>query len=122
MARAALTYSAFVANGHLTDPAGTTIDQANGMRIANAKPELTMLRVANTNGSARVVTVKAGDSPPALAAGLGDLSQSVPATTGVEWLGPFESGRFLQSDGSMEIDFAASFAGTITAFQLPRNT
>lgn len=122
MARTVLPYSNLVANSHLTDPAGTTIDQANGMYIAASRPELTLLRVANTNGSPRVVTVKAGSSPPAGAAGQGDLTQSVPATTGVEWLGPFESGRFLQSDGTIQIDFAASFAGTITAFKVPRNT
>ena len=80
--------------------------------IAAAKPERTILRVTNTNGSDRVVTIKAGDNPPALAAGLGDLAVTVAATTGVQWLGPFESGRFLQADGSMEIDIAASMAGT----------
>lgn len=122
MARTVLPYSTLVANSNLTDPAGTTIDQANGMYIAASRPELTLLRVANTNGTARVVTVKAGDSPPALAAGQGDLAVTVGATTGVQWVGPFESGRFIQADGTIEIDFAASFAGTITAFRVPRGT
>lgn len=122
MARTVVPYSTLVANSNLTDPAGTTIDQANGMYIAASRPELTLLRVANTNGSNRVVTIKAGDSPPALAQGLGDLAVTVAATTGVQWIGPFESGRFIQGDGTIEIDFAASFAGTITAFKVPRNT
>jgi hypothetical protein len=122
MARTAVAYTPWVANSNLTDPAGTTIDQANGMKIAAAKPELTVLRVANTNGSNRVVTIKAGDAPPAGASGQGDLAVTVAATTGVQWIGPFESGRFIQADGTMEIDFAASFAGTITAFSLPRGT
>lgn len=122
MARTALPYSTLVANSNLTDPAGTTIDQANGMVISASRPELTLLRVANTNGSNRVVTIKAGDSPPAIAAGLGNLDVTVAATTGVQWIGPFESGRFIQNDGTIEIDFAASFAGTITAFKVPRGT
>lgn len=122
MPRTAVPYSSLVANSNLTDPAGTTIDQANGMYIAASKPELTLLRVANTNGTQRVVTIKAGDNPPALAAGQGDLAVTVAATTGVQWIGPFESGRFLQADGTLEIDFAASFAGTITAFRVPRGT
>jgi hypothetical protein len=122
MARTAVPYSNLVANSNLTDPAGTTIDQANGMYIAAARPELTLLRVANTNGSNRVVTIKAGPNPPALAAGQGDLAVTVAATTGVQWIGPFESGRFIQSDGTINIDFAASFAGTITAFKVPRGT
>lgn len=122
MARTVVPYSTLVANSNLSNPAGTTIDQANGMYIAAAKPELTVLRVANTNGSDRVVTIKAGDSPPALAAGQGDLAVTVTATTGVQFIGPFESGRFIQADGTMEVDFAASFAGTITAFRVPRGT
>lgn len=122
MARTALPYSNLVANSNLAQPAGTTIDQANGMVIAAARPELTILRVANTNGTDRVVTVKAGDNPPALAAGQGDLAVTVVATTGVQFIGPFESGRFIQADGTMEIDFAASFAGTITALKVPRGT
>lgn len=122
MARTALPYSNLVANSNLSQPAGTTIDQANGMVIAAARPELTILRVANTNGTDRIVTIKAGDNPPALAAGQGDLAVTVVATTGVQFIGPFESGRFIQSDGTMEIDFAASFAGTITALKVPRGT
>ncbi|MEU7831383.1 MULTISPECIES: hypothetical protein [unclassified Nonomuraea] len=122
MARTALPYSNLVANSNLSQPAGTTIDQANGMVIAAARPELTILRVANTNGTDRVVTIKAGDNPPALAAGQGDLAVTVAATTGVQFIGPFESGRFIQADGTMEIDFAASFAGTITALKVPRGT
>jgi hypothetical protein len=122
LARTVVPYSNLVANSNLTDPAGTTIDQANGMYIAATRPELTLLRVANTNGSNRVVTIKAGTNPPALAAGQGDLAVTVAATTGVQWIGPFESGRFIQSDGTINIDFAASFAGTITAFKVPRGT
>ena len=122
MARTAVPYSNLVANSNLAQPAGTTIDQSNGMYIAAARPELTILRVANTNGTDRVVTIKAGDNPPALAAGQGDLAVTVAATSGVQFIGPFESGRFIQADGTMEIDFAASFAGTITALKVPRGT
>lgn len=123
MARTAIPYSVWVANSNLTDPAGTTLDPTNDHVINNpSKPELTMLRVTNTSGSPRIVTVKAGDSPPALAAGLGDLTVTVAATTGVQWIGPFESGRFIQADGTMEIDIETGHTGTITAFFLPRNT
>lgn len=122
MARTAITYSALVANSNLSDPAGTDLDATNDHVIAAAEPERTVLRVTNTNGSDRVITVKAGDSPPALAAGQGDLTVTVAATTGVQFIGPFESGRFLQSDGTMLIDVAASHTGKITAFKLPRTT
>jgi hypothetical protein len=122
MARTVVAYSPLVPNSSLSNPAGTAVDQANGMTIAKAKPELTVLRVANTDGAPHNVIVRAGVNPPDIAASLGDLTVSVPATTGVVFLGPFESGRFVQKDGSLSIDFAASFAGTITAFSIPRNT
>lgn len=119
MARTAVAYSKWVANANLADPAGTTADATNGHVINAAVPERTVLRVSNTAGSALAVTVKAGDYPPALASGQGDLAVTVAASTGVQFIGPFESGRFLQSDGSLQVDLAGGFAGKVTAFLLP---
>ena len=70
--------------------------------------------------TALTLTVKAGDHPPALAAGQGDLAVTVAFGT-VQFIGPFESGRFVQSDGSMLIE-STTTTGTITAFKVPRNT
>lgn len=122
MATTAVPYSDLVPNGDFTQPAGTTtvVAPTNNMQIADAVPELTILRVANT-GVEQDITVKAGQNPPALAAGQGDLVVTVAATTGVEYIGPFESGRFLQSDGSMLIE-AETVDATIIAFKVPRNT
>ena len=130
MAITALPINNFVANGSLADPTGVAISSgaANRGQVpsvptppakVNAKPELLLLRVANASGGAANVIVKAGAYPPALASGQGDLTVSAPnsATT---WLGPFESGRFLQADGSVLVETAATM--TITAFGFPRNT
>lgn len=122
MARTAVAYSTLVANNKLTDPAGTSLDATNDHVINAAKPERTLLRVTNTHGSDHDVTIKAGDNPPAFGAGLGDLVVTVAATSGVQWIGPFESGRFLQDDGTLQVDIAASHAGTITAFLIPKST
>jgi hypothetical protein len=93
---------------------------APGHPDAGAVPELTVLRlVAGSTGGN--VTVKAGTQPLAIAAGQGDLVVAVGASATV-WIGPFESGRFLQSDGSMLVDVATAYvAGTITAFKVPRH-
>jgi hypothetical protein len=122
MATTDVAYSNLVPNGNLAQPAGTTLVVAptNNLRIVNAVPELTVLRVVNT-GAEQDITIKAGDNPPALAAGQGDLVVTVAATTGVQFIGPFESGRFVQSDGSMLIE-AETVDGTITALRVPRNT
>lgn len=129
MARTAVAYSNLVPNSSLADPAGTATNAGtgNGHVIpaagpgAKAMPELTILRVTAgaTGGN---VTIKAGTLPLAIASGQGDLVVAV-ANSATVWIGPFESGRFLQSDGSMLVDIAAAFvAGTITAFKVPRNT
>lgn len=120
MARAAVAYSNLVPNGVLSDPSGTalTAGDANGGKIAAAVPELTVLRVVcgATGGNFVVLT---GDNPPALAAGQGSLTETFTANE-VNFVGPVESGRFLQSDGSME--FTCTQAMTVTALRAPRNT
>lgn len=123
MATTQLTYSNLVPNSNLVQPAGTTLVAAatNNMQLANAFPELTILRVTNSDDdTALTLTVKAGDSPPALAAGQGDFSVSI-AFGATHFIGPFESGRFVQSDGSMLIE-STTVTGTITALKVPRNT
>lgn len=129
MARTNLPLTNLVANGGLTDPAGTAIDQANGMNVAipttaiPSGPHLDklVLRVANTAGGAKNTIVRAGANPPSFRASVGDLTVQVPATTGVKWLGPFEIARFMQADGSLNIDFESGATGTITAFMAPGN-
>jgi hypothetical protein len=94
----------------------------NGVVVEDAVPELTLIRTTHTDGAAHDLIVRAGDNPPALAAGQGDLTVEVAATSGVRYFGPFESGRFLQNDGSMHIDFETGYAGTIDILRIPRNT
>lgn len=130
MARVALAYSATVPNGSLADPVGvaTVAGPGNGLQIPSVPvppavvrslPELTLLRVSNASGGSGTVTVKAGAQPLAIASGLGDLAVTV-ANGATSWIGPFESGRFEQSDGSMIVE--SSVVMTVTAFQVKRNT
>lgn len=124
MARTSVSYSNLNANASTADPAGTTIDSTlvtNGVTINNAVPEETIIRVANTAGATKVVTINAGDYPPALAAGQGAITGTVPATTGVLWFGPFEGGRVQQRvNAAITVDFASGTTGTITVFRVPR--
>lgn len=126
MARTAVPYSNLVPNGNLADPAGTSVTSGagNGGQIpatssARAVPELTIIRAVNASGGSGTATVLAGTYPPALAAGQGNLAVTV-ANSGTQWIGPFESGRFMQSDGSIIVE--TSVAMTLTAFKVPRNT
>lgn len=119
MARTEVPYSSLVGNGALADPTPTTADATNDHVINAAVPERTLLRVYNTAVSAKTVTIVAGDYPPAIASGQGGLTVSVGAS-GIQWLGPFESGRFLQKDGTLEVDLESGFTGSLTAFKVPK--
>lgn len=119
MARTAVTVNTLTANTAV-EATDTTADTTNDHVVSGVPCEELILRFANTNGSDRVATILAGDNPPADAAGQGDLAVTVPATTGVRWVGPLSSARFVQSDGTVLIDLAASFAGTVTAYRVPR--
>lgn len=122
MPRTAVAYSAFTPNAHTTDPAGTAITSGagNGGQVAASLPELTLIRVSNASGGAGTATVLAGTNPPALAAGLGNLTTASIANGALGWIGPFESGRFIQSDGSLIVETSVNM--TMTAFRIPRNT
>jgi hypothetical protein len=145
MARTTLTPNAMAANGILLNNAGTAIDAANGMTIplpstgfpAAPGPDTLLLYVQNTTGSTKTVTVRAGansgtigsappytgvdPNAPAFRGGLGDLvTGNLTATTGTAFIGPFDVARFVQTDGSVAVDFASSMTGTIWAILLPK--
>lgn len=128
MARTAVAYTALTYNASTADPAGVALNPGvgNGHVVpaagpgSQAEPEKTLLRVVvgATGGN---ITVKAGSQPLAIASGQGDLVVTA-ANSSTNWIGPFDSGRFLQADGSILVDVAAAVVpGTITAFKVPRH-
>jgi hypothetical protein len=125
MPRTAVVPRALAKNSNLIGSSGaTTIDStlvAAGVTIANAKPERLLLRVTNTEASTNTVTVKAGANPPALRAGGGDLVVTLAATTGVQFIGPLESDKYLQADGSLSIDLESGMTGSLDALYWPRS-
>jgi hypothetical protein len=135
MARTNLPLSKFLANSAtgLADPAGTNVDVANGMNIAlassavpsAASADRLVIRFNQTFAGSKNLIIRAGGgvgagNPPAFRQGLGDLK--VPANAAVVWAGPFELARFVQTDGSINVDFDSGTTGTVTAFLLPKNT
>jgi hypothetical protein len=121
MARVALPYSTLVSNSNLLDPTGvaTVAGAGNGLQTPDISPnrrqsvpELTLLRVANASGGSGTISVLAGTNPPNVAAGQGNLTVTVANTT-TQWVGPFESNRFIQSDGSLIME--TSVVMTVTA-------
>ena len=117
MARTALPVTTAYNSG--AAPTATAVDPTNGHVIAaSATPtEELLIVVNNTFAGTKVVTIKAGDSPPALAAGQGDLAITCAASTdGIPLR--VESARFLQADGTINLDIAASMTGTIVVYKV----
>ncbi len=119
MTRTAVTVTDLTAATSVADPAGTTADPTNGHTVTGVRPEVLLFRVKNTTGGALNAILRAGTQPLANASGQGDLTVSVGAGA-IVFIGPTESARFLQSDGSVSLDLQATFAGTVTAFKVNR--
>lgn len=120
MARTNVPLTALAANAGTEQAAGTTADPTNDHVIpALGNTEHLLIRFANTAGADHTATIKAGVGE---SAGQGDLPAiTVPATTGVMLVAGLESARFMQADGSIYVDLDTGFAGTVTAYRLPRS-
>lgn len=103
----------------LADPAGTTADPTNGHTVTGTRPEVLAFRVKNTTAGSLNAILRAGTQPLAPSSGQGDLTVAVAAGATV-WIGPAESARFLQPDGSVSLDLQTGFTGTVTAFKVNR--
>lgn len=121
MARVTLTPTALTgptaaAPNGVADPTGTAAvaGAGNGFTIPYTGAQVVLLRVSNATAGAGTVSVLGGVQPLAPSSGQGPATATIPATTGVSWLGPFESARFAQADGSYAIE--TSIVLTVTAF------
>lgn len=117
MARTNVPITALTANAANADPATTALDATNGHTIAvGGLTDRLAIEVKNTFAGAKSVTVKAGANPPAIRAGLGDLTKSL-AQDEITIL-VLESARFVQADGAIYVDLTAGTTGTIRAYRL----
>jgi hypothetical protein len=112
-------------NSVVTQPATQAFDTDGDIPIAvGGRMDRLILEIINTAGAALTVTIKAGDNPPSPLAA--DLAVALAATgggTAKRIIGPFESARFLQDDGTVLVNFLAASstpAGTIRAYRLPK--
>lgn len=125
MARTAVHVTTLTANAFTAEAAGTAIDATNNhvIPVTAGLTEEFIIRVSHTTGSSKTVTVKSGDSPPALESGVGDISASFAdgsVTPVVKYIGPLSSARFLQNDGTVNIDVTAGTTGFIEVYTIPR--
>ncbi len=120
MARTNIPITQALANNQVA-AAPTTIDAVNSHNVAaGGFTRRLLLRINNTFAGIKIVTLKAGVYPGAARQGIGDLALSIPASS-VAYV-PIESARYEQTDGSINIDIAASMTGTIEALQLAKGS
>jgi hypothetical protein len=109
-------------------PTGDTLDTGTAaVTLAAAVGGLSghvILEVTNNAAAANDLTVSvlAGDRPPAERAGLGALDTAI-AQNATKIIGPFESARFIQDDGSLSVTFtpaAGTIAATIRCYKMPK--
>lgn len=91
---------------------------------ANFKRLLILVHISDGSGTGGAVTLKAGTAHPAFRRGLGDLAIGGDLVADDEYvLGPIETARFIQADGTIHIDITdtsnSNIAGTIEAYELP---
>lgn len=106
-----LDHTESVANIGIT---ASTVTQTNGVTIADAfsnKNNSMFIVINNTATSASLLTVKAGDAYPNSM--LGDIVIELP--TGISAIQIQDLSRFEKADGSIDLDFASGFTGTIYA-------
>lgn len=137
MARTSVTPTALTGNGGIDIPAGTTIDSTlvtHGVNVplntetvpSGPLARNTFLYITNTAGADKNVIVRAGvgggaTAGPGFRSGIGDLTVVCHTASGGCLIGPLESARFAQLDGSINVDFGTGLTGVLTVFQLPAN-
>ena len=105
-----LDHTESVANIGITE---STVTQANGVTIADAfsNKNNSLFIIIKNSATSSLLTVKAGEAYPNSM--LGDIVITLPA--GVSAIQLQDLSRFEKADGSIDLDFASGFTGTIYA-------
>ena len=124
---ATLTVTDLVANGSVTQPAVNSIDTTGTVPAAVAgAAERVVIEVVNAAVVALTVKVKAGAEGAGAGRGqIGDVSVALAASGSAgdkKIIGPFESARFVQADGKLNVEFtpaSGSPNATVRLYRLP---
>lgn len=108
---AKLTITPLVVNDDIIQGAGDAIDTNGTVPIVAADlggaTNRLLISVTEDNVRALTVTVLHGDNPPAVQQGLGTLTVAM-AQAATHIIGPLDSSRFMQNDGTLQVAFAGT--------------
>jgi hypothetical protein len=77
-----------------------------------------LLVLNNTTAATKEFTIKAGENPPAVRKGLGDLVVTMLEKT--QQVVAVESARFANADGTISLSFQGGSTGFVSAIRIPR--
>lgn len=125
---ASFTINVLTRNGAISQPSAQAVDTNGTVPInADSQTDRLMIEVVNADDAALTVTVKAGSGAQAHLAGQGDLAVSLAASgggaTANRIIGPFESARFVDTDGKVQVQFAAATGApnaNVRVYRLPK--
>lgn len=105
-----LDHTESIANIGITE---STVTQANGVTIKDAfsNKNNSLFIIIDNTGTSSLLTVNAGDAYPNSM--LGNIVIQLPA--GISAIQLQDLSRFEKADGSIDLDFATGFTGTIYA-------
>lgn len=122
---ASITVTALTANSATNRPTAQTLDTDGTIPVTvGGAMDRLIFEVVNAAAAAATFTVLAGDNPPSpLSADLAIALAATGGATATRIVGPFESARFMQSDGSVNVSILAASGSpnvTIRAYRLPK--
>ena len=120
-----VTVTALAANSSTARPAVQTVDTDGTVPIAvGGAMDRLIFEFVNAAAAALTITILAGDNPPSpLAADLAIALTATGGATPAVIAGPFESARFMQSDGTVNVAFLAASSTpncTVRCYRLPK--
>ncbi len=104
--------------GSLIEPGTAAIDATNGNSLALPSPQggdRVVLRIVNSTGSTKVVTIAAGNSSAAINSAALAISM---ATTEIRYV-LVDTAKHLNTDNTITITYAAGTTGTVQVLVLP---
>lgn len=123
----AITLNDLTANGSIAAPTAQVLDTGTAAvtleTAATSEMDRIIIEVTNTAAANLTVTIEAGEYPPAWRKHLGDVTSANIAQNGRRIFGPFESARFAQADGKLQVTFtpaSGTITGSFVAYKLPK--
>lgn len=117
--RTAINTTSWVENSYPTSTAtATALDSTNNHYIPFVDGLVFRVVESGVANGDTLITVLAGDDPPAFRSSLGNLTVTIANATSETWIGPFESARFVNQTGYLLVN-TNSTDGTIEAFKFP---